>query len=162
MSESAKPASRNLCAIASDAVLTFPTESVVLISINCLKISCASFLVASSICACEAGVKDTKRRNHEKRTAVLLAFKWRSPEIKVVISFAPIVHALNQFDLALVPLFRAAGFEGEEVAVVDDITKTANADEQVARLAEKLAARAREVLKSSLSGTLMFTHRSGV
>src|SRR5947199_3325081 len=40
---SGNPASRKRCAIASDAAVTLPTESVVLISINCLKTSYAVF-----------------------------------------------------------------------------------------------------------------------
>src|SRR3954466_3742040 len=39
---SGKPAARNRCAIASAATVVLPDESVVLISINCLKMSCAS------------------------------------------------------------------------------------------------------------------------
>src|ERR1700687_5604293 len=41
MSGSSNPASRRRFAIASAALVTLPAESVVLISISCLKISCA-------------------------------------------------------------------------------------------------------------------------
>src|SRR6266403_913002 len=47
MSPSAKPPSRRRVAIASAAVVTLPTESVVLISMSCLKISRASCFVCS-------------------------------------------------------------------------------------------------------------------
>src|SRR5437660_580852 len=45
MSASTKPPSRKRLAIASAAVVTLPTESVVLISMSCLKISRESCLV---------------------------------------------------------------------------------------------------------------------
>src|SRR5580700_6999261 len=48
MSLLGNPASRKRCAIASAAAVTLPTESVVLISINCLKMSSANRRVASS------------------------------------------------------------------------------------------------------------------
>ena len=54
MSLAGKPASRKRCAIASAAAVTLPTESVVLISISCLRMSCASLRVAASggaVCA---------------------------------------------------------------------------------------------------------------
>ena len=39
MSAAGKPASRKRCAVASAAVVTLPTESVVLISTSCFRIS---------------------------------------------------------------------------------------------------------------------------
>ncbi len=73
MSASANPASRNRCAIASAAAVTLPTESVELISISCLKMSCESFRVASSICACDAGARNRKHKKREQsRTNHLL------------------------------------------------------------------------------------------
>src|ERR1700733_6163553 len=56
-SAAAKPAARKRCAMACAAVVTLPTESVVLISISCLKISCASALAGSSVAAapCASG-----------------------------------------------------------------------------------------------------------
>src|SRR5580658_2377767 len=66
MSLSENPASRNRFFIASEAVVTLPTESVVLISISCLKMSSASFRVASSAgescCACIEAV-NSKQKN---------------------------------------------------------------------------------------------------
>src|SRR5580692_12079532 len=46
-----KPASSRRLAIASAATVVLPTESVVLISTSCFKISCESCLVASFTCA---------------------------------------------------------------------------------------------------------------
>src|SRR5208282_319469 len=66
MSLSGNPASRKRCAIASAAEVTLPTESVVLISINCLKMSRASRRVASSAgegcCAC-IETANTRQKN---------------------------------------------------------------------------------------------------
>src|ERR1700682_5221697 len=52
------PASRKRCAMASEAVDTLPTESVVLISISCLKMSWESCLLLSSICDGEVIAKN--------------------------------------------------------------------------------------------------------
>ncbi len=52
---SVKPPVRNRWAMASAAVVTLPTESVVLISMSCLKMSRASRLVGSRLCACASG-----------------------------------------------------------------------------------------------------------
>src|ERR1700690_3569532 len=68
MSASGNPASRKRCAIASAAAVTLPTESVELISINCLKMSWESFLVASSIWAGDAGMKSKKQKKEENKT----------------------------------------------------------------------------------------------
>src|SRR5882762_9888251 len=57
ISASAKPASRKRLAIASAAVVTFPTESVVLISMSCLKMSCANCLVSSGTWARPRGTQ---------------------------------------------------------------------------------------------------------
>ena len=46
---SGKPASRRRLAMASAAVVTLPRESVVLISINCLKISRASAVASGGV-----------------------------------------------------------------------------------------------------------------
>src|SRR5258708_32040345 len=54
---SKKPASRKRLAIASAAVVTLPTESVVLISINCFRISRASWFVSFLLCARPVGTK---------------------------------------------------------------------------------------------------------
>src|ERR1035441_7744233 len=70
MSLSGNPASRKRLAMASAAAVTLPTESVVLISISCLKMSSASFRVASSAgdscCACieTTNIADKNRPNH--------------------------------------------------------------------------------------------------
>src|SRR5271154_3621988 len=70
MSLSGNPASRKRCAMASAAAVTLPTESVVLISISCLKISSASRRVASSAgdscCACieATNITERNRPNH--------------------------------------------------------------------------------------------------
>ena len=50
-SSPAKPAPRSHAAIASAAVVVLPTESVVLISMSCLKMSCAICRVDESACA---------------------------------------------------------------------------------------------------------------
>src|SRR5580692_4044085 len=52
--------------MASAATVTLPTESVELISISCLKISCESFFVASSICACDGPGKTRENRKKKK------------------------------------------------------------------------------------------------
>src|SRR5438045_652924 len=67
MSVSGNPASRNRCAIAPAAVLTLPTESVVLISISCLKMSWASCFVESSSWAFAIGTSETAHNNKRKR-----------------------------------------------------------------------------------------------
>src|SRR5450755_2174196 len=73
MSDSGKPASRKRCAMASAAAVTLPTESVELISINCLKMSCESFLVASSICACDVRTKSNDHKmGQENRIKAIL------------------------------------------------------------------------------------------
>src|SRR5271170_5710572 len=79
MSLSGNPASRKRCAIASAATVTLPIESVVLISINCLKISTASFREASSAgvncCACIETVSrkqtNTPNRHFPDPTSIL-------------------------------------------------------------------------------------------
>jgi hypothetical protein len=64
------PASRKRCAKASAAAVTLPTESVVLISISCLKISSASLRDARSsgdgCCAAidPANIDKMKKVNH--------------------------------------------------------------------------------------------------
>src|SRR5271169_4272275 len=67
MSLSGNPASRNRCAMASEAAVTLPTESVVLISISCLKMSYESFLVASSICARDVGTRNKRAKKIDVR-----------------------------------------------------------------------------------------------
>ena len=55
-----KPASRRRCAMASAATVVLPTESVVLISISCLKMSCDNCRVPGSTWASRAGAENTK------------------------------------------------------------------------------------------------------
>jgi len=73
MSDSEKPASRNLCAIASEAAVTLPTESVELISTSCLKMSCDNLRVASSISGCDAEreVKEHKKIEEKRMNRFL-------------------------------------------------------------------------------------------
>src|SRR5271156_4071272 len=78
MSLSGNPASRKRLAMASAAVLTLPTESVVLISINCLKMSNANRRVDASGdgagCACNEIVipQKIKLSHHLLNPMVLL------------------------------------------------------------------------------------------
>src|SRR5882672_10612974 len=69
MSFSAKPPSRRRVAIASAAVVTLPTESVVLISMSCLKMSRANCFVCSDPCAETAGeqLATTTQNNRAQR-----------------------------------------------------------------------------------------------
>src|SRR5712691_128777 len=62
-SPSANPASRRRLAIASAAAVTLPTESVVLISMSCLKMSRANCLVCSRPCARPPGAPLSIKQN---------------------------------------------------------------------------------------------------
>src|ERR1017187_6215538 len=70
MSPSGNPASRKRFAIASEAAVTLPTESVVLISISCLKMSTASRRVAWSdsgdCCACIETVNTRQKKTRHR------------------------------------------------------------------------------------------------
>src|ERR1035441_5795873 len=70
MSLSGNPASRKRFAIASEAAVTLPTESVVLISISCLKMSTASRRVAWSdsgvCCACIETVNTRQKKTRHR------------------------------------------------------------------------------------------------
>src|SRR6266478_1813739 len=77
MSLSAKPPSRRRAAIASAAAVTLPTESVVLISMSCLKISRANCFVCSCPCAETADEQFAITQNN--RTQCFTACIW-SPQ----------------------------------------------------------------------------------
>src|SRR5271165_2227600 len=68
-SAAGKPASRSRFAIACAAIVVLPTESVVLISISCLKMSCARVRADSSFGA--AGHADCRAAAHKRIAAEL-------------------------------------------------------------------------------------------
>src|SRR5215510_7356814 len=94
MSRSSKPAERSRSAIASEAAVTLPTESVVLISINCFRISLASPSFSFKLCAAAPiGIHNTSGRNTERaiRDGIFflldrgfgtsgISFSWRKAE----------------------------------------------------------------------------------